>query len=331
MDRFILDFFGDKGLTPREIEICGHLIEGRSNAKDLAKYCEISENTITNHIQSIFKKMGTSSKTELVTRFYKFALSKVQESQVSHFKTPNVLILDDEPDLASTVAEVLSQRGLKTWAINDPKDIEQIVNQKKIDFIFSDIQMHPLDGFQALKALRANYPYRPLALFMTGYSKYLSEDVIKLGAIGIIEKPLDFNKVYETIMQHFLYDIHEGNRSLRIPLKEYTAQIPDLGECKLVNLGYGGVFIGLEESALAKNENLVPNSEIKFQFQLGALSPVINTRGLIMWKRPRATGPDSPAGIGVRFIELDPTFQEEIENFVRYKKISSFIPTSLQT
>lgn len=50
--------------TKREADIIDGLIQGKNNAQ-LAKFLNISENTIKTHIQSIYKKTGAGNRTEL--------------------------------------------------------------------------------------------------------------------------------------------------------------------------------------------------------------------------------------------------------------------------
>jgi len=52
------------GLTPRELEVVGCIVEGCSN-KDIAKQFAISEETVKRHLSNIFDKTGVSTRLEL--------------------------------------------------------------------------------------------------------------------------------------------------------------------------------------------------------------------------------------------------------------------------
>lgn len=52
------------GLTKREFEIIGTIVEGYSN-KDIARKFNISEDTVKHHLTNIFDKVGVSSRLEL--------------------------------------------------------------------------------------------------------------------------------------------------------------------------------------------------------------------------------------------------------------------------
>src|SRR6202166_5181411 len=52
------------GLTPRELEVVGCIVEGGSN-RDIAKQFSISEETVKRHLSNIFDKTGVSTRLEL--------------------------------------------------------------------------------------------------------------------------------------------------------------------------------------------------------------------------------------------------------------------------
>jgi len=52
------------GLTPRELEVVGCIVEGCSN-RDVAKQFAISEETVKRHLSNIFDKTGVSTRLEL--------------------------------------------------------------------------------------------------------------------------------------------------------------------------------------------------------------------------------------------------------------------------
>jgi DNA-binding NarL/FixJ family response regulator len=52
------------GLTPREMEVVGAIVEGCSN-RDIAKQFGLSEETVKRHLSNIFDKTGVSTRLEL--------------------------------------------------------------------------------------------------------------------------------------------------------------------------------------------------------------------------------------------------------------------------
>ena len=52
------------GLTPRELEVVGAIVEGCSN-RDIAKQFGLSEETVKRHLSNVFDKTGVSTRLEL--------------------------------------------------------------------------------------------------------------------------------------------------------------------------------------------------------------------------------------------------------------------------
>jgi two-component system nitrate/nitrite response regulator NarL len=52
------------GLTPRELEVVGCIVEGCSNP-DIARQCSISEEKMKRHLSNAFNKTGVSTRLEL--------------------------------------------------------------------------------------------------------------------------------------------------------------------------------------------------------------------------------------------------------------------------
>ena len=50
-------------LTPRELDVLGHLVRGESN-RTIAAQLGISENTVKNHVRAILEKLQAKSRAE---------------------------------------------------------------------------------------------------------------------------------------------------------------------------------------------------------------------------------------------------------------------------
>jgi len=65
-------------LTPRELEILGHIAEGQSN-KAIARDLDISDGTVKLHVKSILRKLGMHSRVEAAVKAVEFGLGAKQK------------------------------------------------------------------------------------------------------------------------------------------------------------------------------------------------------------------------------------------------------------
>jgi two-component system, NarL family, nitrate/nitrite response regulator NarL len=57
------------GLTPREFEVLGWVVQGKCN-KEIARKLGIEEQTVKNHLRPIFQKFAVSKRTELLVKVF---------------------------------------------------------------------------------------------------------------------------------------------------------------------------------------------------------------------------------------------------------------------
>ncbi len=104
----------------------------------------------------------------------------------------HVLLVEDNPDVASVSTGFLEQLGYSVqWAANAETAIQQVA-QNGIDLMVSDIVMPgPMDGLKLAKTVRAMHPELPI-LLTTGYS----EAAAKAGSeFPILRKPFQIHEL----------------------------------------------------------------------------------------------------------------------------------------
>jgi DNA-binding CsgD family transcriptional regulator len=62
-------------LTPREIDVLGHLVKGETNA-EIARTLVVSEGTVKFHVKNILRKMNVSNRAEATSRYLRLALRR---------------------------------------------------------------------------------------------------------------------------------------------------------------------------------------------------------------------------------------------------------------
>ncbi|MBT7462829.1 MAG: response regulator [Bacteroidetes bacterium] len=109
-------------------------------------------------------------------------------------KTPtglNILIAEDEPINYMILEKILSTMGANIfWAKDGIEAVDMARSHHDIQMVFMDIRMPEMDGFEATKIIRSEFP--ELAIIMlTAYTLSNEEELcIKAGATAFLTKPI---------------------------------------------------------------------------------------------------------------------------------------------
>jgi len=114
------------------------------------------------------------------------------------FKGKKVLIVDDDIRNIFALAQVLEENGVEIMeAENGQVAIDLLEQNPDIDLILMDLMMPEMDGFQAMKVIRAMDAFKDIPI-ITVSAKAMKEDHLKaleVGANDYISKPVDDGKL----------------------------------------------------------------------------------------------------------------------------------------
>lgn len=110
-----------------------------------------------------------------------------------------VLIVDDERDFATAIAERLSKRGFRASAVFSGHGALQAVKETEYDAIVLDLKMPGIDGLQTLQEIRKIDPDLQI-LVLTGHGT-VSAGIggMQLGATDFLQKPLSIEALSTSI------------------------------------------------------------------------------------------------------------------------------------
>lgn len=110
-----------------------------------------------------------------------------------------ILIVDDDAGHRIMIKATLLERGYEIFEASDGSEAVAMVEKRFFDLIMLDLKMKNMDGVEALKQIKKISPAIPV-LIMTAYaSVQTAVEALKLGAIDYLMKPLDIEKVIQTI------------------------------------------------------------------------------------------------------------------------------------
>jgi DNA-binding response OmpR family regulator len=112
-----------------------------------------------------------------------------------------VLIVDDEEELAATIAERLEIRGIKTQTASDGDSALNLIKTDPPDVVVLDLMMPGIGGLGILKQINLLENKIPVIL-LTGYaSKERSIEGMNLGAFDYVLKPCNLDDLITKIQE----------------------------------------------------------------------------------------------------------------------------------
>ena len=101
-----------------------------------------------------------------------------------------VLVVDDDPVVASSFDRVLSGKGYAVITARDGPEALEKLAREEYDAVFTDIRMPGMDGLEVAARIKATRPWLPVVI-VTGYGSPASEARAKeIGVAGFLNKPL---------------------------------------------------------------------------------------------------------------------------------------------
>ena len=103
--------------------------------------------------------------------------------------TYTVLIVEDDSDLQEALTETLSMAGYKTEVAVNGEDALDVLGEKAVDMVISDVQMAKMDGVKLLSRIKTSYAELPVILMTAFGTIQQAVDVMQSGAVDYLVKP----------------------------------------------------------------------------------------------------------------------------------------------
>jgi CheY-like chemotaxis protein len=130
-----------------------------------------------------------------------------------------VLIVDDDADLAESLAEILLDQGCDVAIAEHGQEAVERSCAQDFDVIFMDVRMPVMNGVDSFFAIRSLKPAARIVL-MTGFGEAFVQRAIEAGAEGPLYKPF--------AIEEMLALIESGGRSHAPAAPASSARDPHL-------------------------------------------------------------------------------------------------------
>lgn len=132
-----------------------------------------------------------------------------------------ILIVDDEEKIRQSLGGILIDEGYEILMAESGEQAIRVIEEEMPNLMFLDIWLPGMDGLEALKTIKAEYP-SVCVIMMSGHGTIeTAVRATKLGAFDFIEKPLSLEKVI-LVVNHALdmLRLEEENKLLRQKLSQ---------------------------------------------------------------------------------------------------------------
>ena len=109
----------------------------------------------------------------------------------------DILIVDDENDIRSLIADILEDEGYSTRTASDSDSALKAVRERVPHLLIQDIWLEGsrLDGLQILQQVKAEHPELPVVMISGHGNIETAVASIQMGAYDFIEKPFDSDRL----------------------------------------------------------------------------------------------------------------------------------------
>jgi CheY-like chemotaxis protein len=115
----------------------------------------------------------------------------------------HVLVVDDDPDIRSTIADILALRGYKvTAAANGLEALEHLRKGLRPCVILLDLMMPILNGWEFCAEQRRDEALAALPVVIISGDGSTNRKAADLGVTGFLRKPLELAAILEVVQAH---------------------------------------------------------------------------------------------------------------------------------
>ncbi len=152
---------------------------------------------LENELKTIASRVDgvTAVETEVGPGFY-----QADVYRRFNFEVPSrILLVDDEREFVQTLSERLLLREMGSAVAYDGETALELVGEDQPDVMILDLKMPGIDGIEVLRRVKQNQPEMEV-IILTGHGSDADRKVcMDLGAFDYLQKPVDIDKLSETI------------------------------------------------------------------------------------------------------------------------------------
>ncbi len=116
-------------------------------------------------------------------------------------ESKRILVVDDNREFLQNVTDILELRDFEVAGAEDGPAALELAGRDRFDLVLLDVRMPVMDGLEVFRRLRDIAPGTPVIMATAFAVEMLIRDALREGAFGALNKPLDFDRLFELIDQ----------------------------------------------------------------------------------------------------------------------------------
>jgi PAS domain S-box-containing protein len=151
----------------------------------------------------------------------------MQTEQLQHEGSPQILVVDDSPEILNLLTEILTDNGYRVRPATDGTQALRCVAVEAPDLILLDIGMSGMDGYEVCRHLKSDQWCRNIpVIFISGFDETI--DKIKgfnAGGVDYITKPFQAAEVLARVETHL--SLHHLQKQLELQNSRLQQEITE--------------------------------------------------------------------------------------------------------
>jgi two-component system response regulator HydG len=151
----------------------------------------------------------------------------------------NILIVDDEPTIRETCAEVAQQTGMKATTVASAEEALEVLEHSPVDIVLTDLMLQRTSGLDLLKRVHDTNPTLPV-IVLTQYGTIDSAvAATRLGAVDYVTKPFRIEELRARLERAArAVELQQENQLLREQLRTRPGFGGLIGVCERMQRVY---------------------------------------------------------------------------------------------
>jgi two-component system chemotaxis response regulator CheY len=116
---------------------------------------------------------------------------------------PEILVVEDDPDIRETVLEALEHNGFSAIGAADGVDAVETLraSDHKFDLVLTDLAMPRMDGQQLREEMKKTPAWATIPVIVLSSEINVRARAMALGAAGYLRKPFRLNELFNLLVR----------------------------------------------------------------------------------------------------------------------------------